>query len=161
MESNDRVGVAVAQPKSNLQRTEVATQCHDLLEMNMPVLVDGVDDRVGRAYSGMPDRLYVIDRAGKVAFKSGRGPFWFNPDEMEQALIMLLLDEIAPVKKPPARGPADGAAEKRRLPVDSVVPAPAAPSNTRTGSGPQAAAAKPGLDLGPAQKSSSHVGIRP
>jgi hypothetical protein len=94
MDSNDRVGVAVAQPKSTFQRIEVATQCHDLLEMSMPVLVDGVDDSVGRAYSGLPDRLYVIDRAGKVAFKSGRGPFWFNPGEMEQSLIMTLLDEM-------------------------------------------------------------------
>jgi hypothetical protein len=98
MESNDRVGVAVAQPKSNFQRVEVATQCHDLLEMSMPVLVDGIDDRVGHAYSGMPDRLYIIDREGKVAFKSGRGPFWFNPAEMEQALIMMLLEDARPVK---------------------------------------------------------------
>jgi hypothetical protein len=105
MESNDRVGVAVAQPKSNMQRGEVATQCHDLLEMSMPVLVDGVDDRVGRAYSGMPDRLYVVDREGKVAFKSGRGPFWFNPGEMEQALIMTLLDEMPRVKKAQAGAP--------------------------------------------------------
>ncbi len=93
MESNDRVGVAVAQPKSMFQRTEVAGRCHDLLEMNMPVLVDEIDDRVGRLYSGMPDRLYVIDREGKVAFKSGRGPFRFSPGEMEQALILLLLEE--------------------------------------------------------------------
>ena len=99
MESNDRVGVAVAQPKSDFQRVEAATQCHDLLEMSMPVLVDGIDDRVGNAYSGMPDRLYVVDREGKVAFKSGRGPFWFNPAEMEQALIMALLDEMPPTGK--------------------------------------------------------------
>jgi hypothetical protein len=105
MESNDRVGVAVAQPKSNFQRVEVATQCHDLLEMSMPVLVDGIDDRVGHAYSGMPDRLYIIDREGKVAFKSGRGPFWFNPAEMEQALIMMLLEDAPPVKKVLARAP--------------------------------------------------------
>ena len=109
MESNDRVGVSVAQPKSNLQRAEVATQCHDLLEMSMPVLVDGIDDRVGRAYSGMPDRLYIIDREGKVAFKSGRGPFWFNPAEMEQALIMMLLEDAPPLKKALAR--AAGSAE--------------------------------------------------
>lgn len=103
MESNDRVGVAVAQPTSSLKRVEVATQCHDLLEMTMPVLVDGIDDRVGRAYSGMPDRLYVVDRDGKVAFKSGRGPFWFNPREMEHALAMALVDQPAddPAKAAP------------------------------------------------------------
>ena len=101
MESNDRVGVAVAQPKSDLQRNEVAAQCHDLLEMNMPVLVDEIDDRVGRAYSGMPDRLYVIDRQGKVAFKSGRGPSDISAGEMEQAMIMLLLDEEAAAEAAP------------------------------------------------------------
>jgi hypothetical protein len=99
------VGVSVAQPRSNFQRVEVATQCHDLLEVSMPVLVDGIDDRVGHAYSGMPDRLYIIDREGKVAFKSGRGPFWFNPAEMEQALIMMLLEDAPPVKKALARVP--------------------------------------------------------
>ena len=105
MESNDRVGVAVAQPTSNFQRAEVAAQCHDLLEMSMPVLVDGIDDRVGRAYSGMPDRLYVIDRQGKVAYKGGRGPFWFNAGEMEQAMIMLLLDEGLAARDAPADAP--------------------------------------------------------
>jgi Iodothyronine deiodinase len=103
MESNDRVGVAVAQPKNTFQRVEVATKCHDLLEMSMPVLVDGIDDRIGNAYSGMPDRLYVVDREGEVAFKSGRGPFWFNPGEMEQSLIMTLLDEMPQAGK--AQGP--------------------------------------------------------
>ena len=90
---------------TSLGHEEVATQCHDLLEMSMHVLVDGVDDRVGRAYSGMVDRLYVVDREGMVAFKSGRGPFWFNPGEMEQALIMTLLDEMPPVKKAQAGDP--------------------------------------------------------
>jgi hypothetical protein len=61
--------------------------------MTMPLLVDEIDDRVGNAYSGMPGRFYVIDRAGKVAFKSGRGPFGFKPGELEQALVLLLLDE--------------------------------------------------------------------
>jgi hypothetical protein len=73
----------------------VAGQCSKKLEISMPLLVDDIDDRVGRAYSGMPDRLYVIDREGRVAFKSGRGPFGFKPGEMEQALIMLLLDTTA------------------------------------------------------------------
>lgn len=60
----------------------------------MPLLVDDVDDRVGRAYSGMPDRLYVIDRDGKVVYKGGRGPFGFKPGEMEQSVLMLLLDAM-------------------------------------------------------------------
>jgi hypothetical protein len=63
--------------------------------MSMPLLVDEIDDRVGHAYSGMPDRLYIIDRDGRVVYKSGRGPRGFKPAEMEQSLLMLLLDQGA------------------------------------------------------------------
>ncbi len=52
-----------------------------------------MNDRVGHLYSGMPDRLYVIDRGGRVVYKGGRGPFGFKVREMEQALVMMLLDE--------------------------------------------------------------------
>ncbi len=93
MSSNDRVGISVAQPRTRDERTAVAQKCSFALEITMPVLVDELDDRVGHAYSGMPDRLYVIDPRGRVAYKSGRGPFGFKPGEMEQALIMLLLEE--------------------------------------------------------------------
>jgi hypothetical protein len=75
----------------------------------MPLLVDELDDRVGHAYSGMPDRLYVIDRAGRVAYQGGRGPFHFRPGELEQALFLTLLEPLAPgpgnelLPGPPAR----------------------------------------------------------
>lgn len=59
----------------------------------MPLLVDTIDDRVGHAYSGMPDRLYLIDKQGKVAYRGGRGPFGFKPGELEQSLIGLLVEE--------------------------------------------------------------------
>jgi hypothetical protein len=36
----------------------------------------------------MPARLYVIDPAGTVGYKSGRGPFGFKVPELEQALVM-------------------------------------------------------------------------
>ena len=69
--------------------------------MTIPLLVDGMDNAVGRAYSGFPDRLYIIDSDGLVAYKGGRGPFGLLPQEMEQVLMMLLLDES------PASGPRD------------------------------------------------------
>jgi hypothetical protein len=61
----------------------------------MPMLVDAMDDRVSHAYSAMPNRLYIIDRSGRVAYQSGRGPFGFLPGEMEQALHLLLWDEAS------------------------------------------------------------------
>ena len=59
----------------------------------MPLLVDEMNDRVGHAYSGMPDRIFIIDENGQVVYKGGRGPFGFKPREMEQSLVMLLLDQ--------------------------------------------------------------------
>jgi hypothetical protein len=93
MESNDRVGIKVAQPKTADERTQVAAQCCSSLEMSMPLLVDTIDDRINRVYSGFPDRLYLIDRHGRVAYKGGRGPFGYKPRELEQTLVMMLMDE--------------------------------------------------------------------
>lgn len=93
MASNDRVGIAFRQPRDLMERVGLAEKCTACLEISMPVLVDELSDRVGHLYSGMPDRMYVIDREGRVAFKSGRGPFGFKAGEMEQSLAMLLLDE--------------------------------------------------------------------
>jgi thiol-disulfide isomerase/thioredoxin len=74
MKSNEKAGVAVVQPKTYAERAAVATQCHELLKPTMPLLVDEINDPTGNAYSGMPARLYVIDRTGKVAYKRGTRP---------------------------------------------------------------------------------------
>jgi hypothetical protein len=92
MESNTRVGVAVNQPTTDTERRAVCEQFLRKLHPNVTVVVDTIDDPTGNAYSGMPARLYVIDTEGKVAYKSGRGPFGFKPGEMEQALVMSLLE---------------------------------------------------------------------
>lgn len=92
MTSNERLGVSVAQPKSYEERNAVAQQCAARLNPAMPLLVDEIDDRTGNAYSGMPARLYVIAPDGTVVYKSGRGPFGFKPEEMEQSLVMLQLE---------------------------------------------------------------------
>jgi alkylhydroperoxidase family enzyme len=119
MGSNDRAGIAVPQPKTKVDRVKVAHHCCTALQMSMPVLVDEIDDRVGHAYSGMPDRLYVIDREGKVAYKGGRGPFGFKPGEMEQSLILTLLEESQRTARPTSRLPSvpDDEAWKR-LPLE-------------------------------------------
>jgi Iodothyronine deiodinase/EF hand len=101
MSSNARVGVAVKQPTTLGEREQVAGQFCQRLKPAIPVVVDEINDPVGHAYSGMPARLYVVDTRGKVAYKSGRGPFGFRVGEMEQALIMTLLD--APLERKTAK----------------------------------------------------------
>jgi hypothetical protein len=106
MQSNDRVGIKLAQPRTTEQRTQAASQCCAALDMAMPLLVDSIDDRVGRAYSGFPDRLYLIDRDGRVAYKGGRGPFGYRPRELEQTLVLMLLDEAIAAAQAAAQVPA-------------------------------------------------------
>src|SRR5262249_44439391 len=105
MESNDDAGVKIPQPRDYAERREVAERCGKYLKMSMPLLVDEMDDRVGHAYSGMPARLYLIDRDGKIAYKSGRGPFGFKPDELEQSLVLMLLEQHSPDNAPVTPAP--------------------------------------------------------
>jgi len=101
MESNAKAKVAVKQPTTLSERTTVCTEFCQRLKPTLPVVVDTLDDAAGHAYSGMPARLYVIDRQGKVAYKSGRGPFGFKPSELEQSLVMALLEAAGePAKWP-------------------------------------------------------------
>jgi thiol-disulfide isomerase/thioredoxin len=92
MDANAKAGIAVKQPTSYGERVKVCDQFCGKLKPSMPVVVDTIDDATGNAYSGMPARLYVIDPHGKVAFKSGRGPYGFRVGEMEQALLMALME---------------------------------------------------------------------
>ena len=81
----------IAQATNFEQRVKAACSCCEAMNMSVPLLVDGMDNRVGEAYSGHPDRLYLIDVDGTVAYKGGRGPFGFIPQELEQSLILSII----------------------------------------------------------------------
>jgi hypothetical protein len=60
------------------------------LALEMPALVDEMDDAVGVAYVGVPERLYLVGRDGRIAYKGGVGPMYFQPAEWEQAIATYL-----------------------------------------------------------------------
>jgi alkylhydroperoxidase family enzyme len=117
MASNDRAGVVINQPKEKTEREDVAKKCCSHLEISMPMVVDEIDDRVGHAYSGMPDRLYILDRDGRVVYKGGRGPFGFKSGEMEQSLMLHLIDQERAGKKESRVPLLDSDDAWKRLPV--------------------------------------------
>jgi type I thyroxine 5'-deiodinase len=41
---------------------------------------------VENAYTGWPDRLYLIGANGRVLYKSKPGPFGFHPDDLAAAM---------------------------------------------------------------------------
>ncbi len=78
--------VVFASPKSYEEKVQVGQMCATKLGIEFPTLIDNFDGAVERAYTGWPDRLYLVDRDGRIAYKSAPGPFGFKPSEMEVAL---------------------------------------------------------------------------
>jgi type I thyroxine 5'-deiodinase len=89
MKSNLKDNVLFANPKTDEERAFVAGACVRKLGIKFPAVIDGIDNRTEVAYTGWPDRLYLIDRDGKVVFKSKPGPFGFKPDQLEAAIKKL------------------------------------------------------------------------
>ena len=81
--------VLVATTRTPDERYTVAGLCVKNLGIEFPAVVDGPDNPVEEAYTGWPDRLYVIDRDGRIAYKSAPGPFGFKPAEVEATLQQL------------------------------------------------------------------------
>lgn len=84
--SNIRDGVLFASARTSEERTSTADACVRTLGIEIPALLDHIDNRTERAYTGWPDRLYLIGSDGRVEFKSGPGPYGFAPKELEQAI---------------------------------------------------------------------------
>ena len=81
----------VEDPETDDEREEVATVCMTKLALDpMPALIDGIDDAVGLAYAAWPDRLYLVGTDGRIAYAGGPGPFGFDPDELEDAILVEL-----------------------------------------------------------------------
>jgi type I thyroxine 5'-deiodinase len=86
MQSNVRDGVLFRSPRDEAERASVAGTCVRKLGIKFPALLDSFDNRVEAAYTGWPDRLYLIGRGGRVLYKSEPGPFGFHPNDLAQAI---------------------------------------------------------------------------
>ena len=75
------------------ERVSVGQTCMLRLELEMPALVDEMDDSVATAYGAMPERLYLIGKDGTVAYKGGIGPMFFKPLEWQEAIKTYLANQ--------------------------------------------------------------------
>ena len=89
MQSNVRDQVVFASPKSQGEREQVAGMCVRKLGIKFPALIDGFDNTTEQAYTGWPDRIYLIDKDGRVIYKSRPGPFGFHPEELKASLAQV------------------------------------------------------------------------
>ena len=84
--SNTRDGVLFPSAKSDEDRSSTASSCVRKLNIQIPAVLDSIDDRTERAYTGWPDRIYLIDQNGRIRFKTAPGPFGFSTTGLEAAL---------------------------------------------------------------------------
>ncbi len=90
MESNIKARVVFASPKDETERAFVAGACVRKLGIKFPAVLDEFANSTERDYTAWPDRIYLIDAQGRVAFKSKPGPFGFKPEQLRSALGRLL-----------------------------------------------------------------------
>ena len=97
-EANQKDKISVASPKALAERCEVEGVCATKLALRIPAIIDNLQNTTEESYTAWPDRLYVIDRDGRVAYKSKPGPFGFKPAEMEVVLKQVLPAAAAPTQ---------------------------------------------------------------
>jgi type I thyroxine 5'-deiodinase len=90
MESNIKDKVVFASPKTEEDRASIAGACVRKLGIEFPAVLDEFGNSTEQAYTGWPDRIYLIDSQGRIAFKSKPGPFGFKPDQLAAALVQTL-----------------------------------------------------------------------
>ena len=86
VEDNERDAVFYRQPTSAAERTEVAAACALRLELSIPTLIDDMANSTDRKYYALPDRLYLVGRDGRIAYRGAPGPFGFIAAELEAAI---------------------------------------------------------------------------
>ena len=58
-------------PKSIDERDILASKCIKEMKLTIPCLVDNMKDEANKAYSGWPDRIYIIHKDQKIHHKAG------------------------------------------------------------------------------------------
>jgi len=79
-------GIEVSQPRTLDERAAVAKSCALDLHIDLPVVLDDMADSTNLAYGGWPDRIYVVGKDGKIAWRSDPGPRHFDVAAAEVAL---------------------------------------------------------------------------
>ncbi len=78
LSQNLKEDVVFNQPTSIDERANVAQTCMLRLDLAMPILLDDMNNSTDEAYAAMPERLYVVDTRGNIAFKGAAGPWGFD-----------------------------------------------------------------------------------
>jgi Iodothyronine deiodinase len=81
MKSNVKDDVCYAQPKNLDQRVAIANDFVTRFKYPVPFGIDDMANAANDAYAAWPERLYIIDESGHIAYRGGMGPFEYHPAE--------------------------------------------------------------------------------
>jgi len=90
MQSNIKDSVVLASPKDEEERALVAGACVRKLGIQIPAVIDEFGNSTEQAYTGWPDRLYLIDAQGRIVYKAKPGPFGFKSEDLRTAIGRLV-----------------------------------------------------------------------
>ena len=76
--SNLDDGLEFLEPRTDDERAELAGVCMIDLGFEMPMLLDNMDNEVDAKFAALPERLYVLDADGRVAFRGIMGSRGFD-----------------------------------------------------------------------------------
>ncbi len=80
---NEDESVCYGQPTTLAGRVAISNDFVQRFDYQMPLVIDPIDNPAELAYAAWPERLYIVDESGSVAYKGGVGPFGYDPDELE------------------------------------------------------------------------------
>jgi len=85
-----KLPIKIREHQTDGERHGAAQACRAGLELKLPFVVDGIDDKIATIYGGRPDRIYIINKEGTIHYKGGKGPQGFKVREAETSLKQLL-----------------------------------------------------------------------
>lgn len=79
-------GEKLREHRSMKEKTRAAKLFRESEEVDIPIVVDDVDGKIHKKYGKLPNATYLIDKSGRVAFRS----LWTRAKTIEDALDELL-----------------------------------------------------------------------
>jgi hypothetical protein len=115
MKSNVKEDVCYVQPKTMEQRLAIANDFVKRYSFPLPFGVDDMSNAVNDLYAAWPERLYILDETGRIAYRGGMGPFKYKPKEVRDWLAA----KYGEVKHPETKSAAENSAQQQPQPANS------------------------------------------
>lgn len=87
MDSNEEEGVCYPQPVTLDDRVAIARDFVESCAYEIPIAIDPPDNPANELYAGWPERFYIVDETGTIAYKGKTGPFGYYPEEVAAWLV--------------------------------------------------------------------------